>query len=889
MLRGVLLLILFEILVSGKVCAQIIFEDVSEHAGITYTGRSVGASWGDFNGDGRPDLWVGSHGEVPRLYIGVAGGRFDLLPGMSAFQSDNHGAAWADFDNDGDQDLLVLNGSRSGMGSIPNNFLVNESGLFSDQALEYRLSYSFGRGRTPLWFDWNNDGYLDVFLTNDPRADGLAPSALFTRRGDVFDFENTLAGISTNSNNTFAQLGWSHLFERPLLMIQKPNYPEALLFYDGLPFQYAIEQFQFPVIRGIPVVRKAQDVAFRDFDGDGYEDFFITQAHSPRGFELEEGQLSGILEHGQGVEVGVRFTGGGCCVQFSFNPINTIRPDNIFIGLEGNHPESEIFTLSINDINHQGIITHDVGTDLGIYVGYDVNTESWTILSSDPDFFSINYVLTAEQNIISATDINFESSDGAKSDVLFHNFDGQLTNITASANLDTPTACESVVAADFDNDMDIDIYLICRGIVSNSPNRLLVNNGDGTFIDRVGAAGAAGSEVGMGESGAAADFDQDGFIDIFVTNGRGAFPLGIGPDQLFRNMGNNNNWIELDLVGIESNRDGIGARIQVLAGGINQVRLADGGMHRFSQDHARLHFGLANHQVIDEIRITWPSGSRQVLANVAPNQILEISECTMPLLSADVISTERGQTITVDLLANDICLDNTPINLGLGPLSNPASGKLELDESINRVTLIPNTDFSGLVTFPYTVSDARGRDGSAMVSVRVNDSPAAVADTLSGFSGSSIEVDVLANDSGLADGLALIVVSAPPVSGGLAEIINDKLFYYIPEDFIGTDSFEYTITDNDGDSSAAIVTVEVQKAIDSHVTDGGDDASIENRSMVPSADDGGISATDVSSVPVDESEAEANLEKGGGSAMQLFTLLALLIMVPVRSSVSVDR
>jgi hypothetical protein len=130
----------------------------------------------------------------------------------------------------------------------------------------------------------------------------------------------------------------------------------------------------------------------------------------------------------------------------------------------------------------------------------------------------------------------------------------------------------------------------------------------------------------MGEAVAVADYDLDGFIDIFVTNGRQALPFGSGPDQLFRNLGNTNNWLELDLVGVESNRDGIGARVHVLAGGITQTRLVDGGMHRFSQDHARLHFGLAENQIIDEIVVDWPSGSRQVLANITPNQILEVVE-----------------------------------------------------------------------------------------------------------------------------------------------------------------------------------------------------------------------------------------------------------------------
>ena len=58
-----------------------------------------------------------------------------------------------------------------------------------------------------------------------------------------------------------------------------------------------------------------------------------------------------------------------------------------------------------------------------------------------------------------------------------------------------------------------------------------------------------------------ADYDRDGYLDLFVTNGRGAYPFNEGPDQLFRNIGSGNNWLQIDLKGTISNRDGIGARL----------------------------------------------------------------------------------------------------------------------------------------------------------------------------------------------------------------------------------------------------------------------------------------------------------------------------------------
>jgi hypothetical protein len=656
--RSTLLLFLFAPVFAGLANAQIVFEEVSEAVGILYSGQSFGASWGDFNGDSRPDLWVGSHGGVPRLYVGTTEGQFALVSGLDAYRADNHGAAWADYDNDGDQDLLIVNGAQSGQGSGPNFLLVNELGQFTEKAEEFGLDTPLGRGRTPTWFDWNNDGRLDVFLANEPRPDGQAPSSLLTRRGDSFVVENDVAGITTAGNNDFAQIGWSHSIDLPVLMIHAVQYPEALLRFDNVPFVPVVEQF------GFPLLKKARDVAFRDFDGDGQEDFFVLEAATTRGAVVADGRISGTL-NGLGEKVGVRFTGGGSRIQLFFNPRSLVLPSRIFVGSAGAYPTGAAFTddgttfeLSVDDVGHHHIAPSAVTDSFAIYVGYTPDLGSWTILASRSTFFNINYVVQGEQAITSSTNINLVTTDGAKPDSLLLNTNGQLIDATVSAGLDSPTACDAVAAADFDNDMDIDIYQVCRGIVGNSSNRLLVNNGDRTFSLAAGAAGAAGSMLGRGESVAVADYDQDGFIDIFVTNGYGGLPFGVGPDQLFRNLGNDNSWLEIDLTGIESNRDGIGARIGVLAGGVTQVRLADGGMHRFSQDHARLHFGLLDNQIVDEIVVNWPSGSRQVLTNLAVNQIIDVVECIGPVAVEDTLVTDRGVAATIDLLANDACLGN---------------------------------------------------------------------------------------------------------------------------------------------------------------------------------------------------------------------------------------
>jgi len=186
--------------------------------------------------------------------------------------------------------------------------------------------------------------------------------------------------------------------------------------------------------------------------------------------------------------------------------------------------------------------------------------------------------------------------------------------------------------SNFDNDMDLDIFSVCTISVKNTPNILYENKGDGTFIELPSAGGAIGSELGIGDSVTTVDYNGDGFLDLFVTNGLDLKPYSDdGPSQLFRNLGNDNHWIEIDLVGTISNRDGIGARIILTANDISQLREQTGGMHHASQNHKRLHFGLGNNIMIDSIAVYWPSGIAHEIKDLLVDQVIQIKEPSTPI------------------------------------------------------------------------------------------------------------------------------------------------------------------------------------------------------------------------------------------------------------------
>jgi len=619
--------------------AEIAFEEVTESAGmVNNNSQSYGASWGDLNSDGLPDLWVLGHreSETRRIYLNKGNGQFeDVFDTYFDFvQADRHGAAWADFDNDGDQDLLQMGGGGSGglFPASPNELFVNTSLGLVEESVFYGLDYPDGRGRTPLWFDWNGDGLLDVFLANTNRTDKQFPSAIFTQQFGTFVEDNAVTGISNTKSNEFAQMIRLTRRSYPALLIHGNNFPDRVYLTDTLPFRDVTARL------GLPSISKTVDVAIADFNGDRLQDIFVARAVTSSDVsQPDEATISGRLVV-DGDEKAISFSAVGN-VSFRIGPAASVANTDIYIGGNGWNPADQEFVLNSDDSNVAGLIPHSSGSDFGLYIGFDTVTNLWQVVVSKDRWLNFNFSIVAHDGQISelATDGFVSTGDVASHRLFLQTSRGFRDATPAPADqLELPSNCSSVAAADMDNDMDIDLYLVCGGPlrvgqttpVVNLPNVIYENLGNGEFQVLTNAGVAAGSlSGGAGDSVALADFDEDGFIDMFVTNGSGKGSAEKrGPDQLFRNLGNSAHWIEIDLVGVVSNRDGIGARVTVRAQKKNQVRDQNGGMHRYSQDYKRLHFGLGNARRIRKILIEWPSGIVQTLENVAVDQILEVVE-----------------------------------------------------------------------------------------------------------------------------------------------------------------------------------------------------------------------------------------------------------------------
>jgi hypothetical protein len=151
----------------------------------------------------------------------------------------------------------------------------------------------------------------------------------------------------------------------------------------------------------------------------------------------------------------------------------------------------------------------------------------------------------------------------------------------------------------------------------NERDCLYRNNGDGTFTDVAYVDNADRVEDGRGV--AIFDYDQDGRPDIALRNYK-------QPAQLLHNVGTQNHWLELKLIGTRSNRDAVGAHVFLTADGLLQMREVHAGSGFQSGSSLVQHFGLGAATAAEQIRIRWPSGAESVLTDVPANQLLTVRE-----------------------------------------------------------------------------------------------------------------------------------------------------------------------------------------------------------------------------------------------------------------------
>jgi len=650
----------------GVSFAEIRFEEVGESAGLTHVGNNYGCSWVDANGDGFIDLYVGRHGDaVLFLYINNGDGTFRLTKPFLPTRNDYHGAAWGDFDNDGRQDVFITVGAKDKNQDTPKELYHNEGNdqfgnpIFTEIAAQAGVQTPEFRERSAAWLDYNGDGLLDLLVMVDQKIT-RQPTLLYHNNGDG-TFTDVAASLGLTQDLVFTNggIGLADYDQDGRLDL----FLTAALTRDGLPlfFRQNPDLTYTNVLGslGLGDLTWTRGVAWGDYDNDGDLDLYVT-----RGYGMLETALptEGILWTPDHIDFyaaltkkwdamdGIDFITSGKKITINLEEDRVIfrRPDTslIFIGAAGAHPSKESgFSLQVgHDKDPRGMPPFTPGETKGLFIWRDVDGPVWHIRWSNdgtktlygkdrtdlPNTLSrksVALTVTTDGQFESVTAVDMEASRRFKNR-LYRNDGGQFTDVTAEAGVGDDRSANTAFWADFDNDGFLDLFVLNSNydLLGNKPFILYRNLANGRFQDVTDTAGFISELFSRRACAIVGDYDNDGHLDIFVANEQGPPPQHYTPVRLYHNTGSGNHWLKVNLVGTISNRDAIGAKVVIEAGGRRQFREQNGGFQLFAQNSRILHVGLGAAPMAERITVTWPTGIVQTVTNVAADQTISITE-----------------------------------------------------------------------------------------------------------------------------------------------------------------------------------------------------------------------------------------------------------------------
>jgi len=536
------------------------------------------------------------------------------------------------------------------MTSVSSAWQQGTTVVFSNVAAQAGINFKHENGASPqkfmpetmgagaLIFDYDNDGWPDIFLVNggsfvDSKVAAVARHRLYhNNRNATFTDVTAASGIGVSG---FAMGACSADYDN-----------------DGFPDLYVTGVTSNKLYhnngRGgfVDVTAKAgaggagvwsSSCAFGDIDNDGNVDLFVTNYVD---FTVENNKYC--------------TAGGGVrtyCHPNVYHPLPSILYHNNGDG-------------TFSDITKEAGVYRTDGNGLGVVFG-DYDNDGWTDIyvanDSVPNFlfhnkgkgifeevgFRAGVAVGAEGRPLAGmgTDMGDINGDGLL-DIFVTNLDkethslfrnmgkGLFANVTFESGVGQATLPFVGFGAaffDYDNDGDLDLAIADGDIIDNvklfrdnttyeQRNLLLQNDGSGRFHDVGPTSGPGFALKKVSRTLAVGDLDNDGDLDILIGNN------GQTADLLRNDGGNRSNALLIRTVGVKSNRDGIGARLKLTVNGKVLLRHIKAGSSYQGQNDLRAHFGLGTAKMAERLEILWPSGTVDSVENVEANQILTISE-----------------------------------------------------------------------------------------------------------------------------------------------------------------------------------------------------------------------------------------------------------------------
>ncbi|RKU30914.1 hypothetical protein C6497_03955 [Candidatus Poribacteria bacterium] len=504
------------------------------------------------------------------------------------------GAGFADIDNDGDLDLYIVNipgmykTDPSTLSSTSENVLYRNdgNGRFTDITSHAGVG-DVGFGMGCVFADYNGDGFVDLYVTN------FGNNLLYRNNGDsTFTNVTDVAGVDCPLWSTGACFA---------------DYDN-----DNDLDLYVCNYVDFDLVK------------FEDKKEESLQSGkFVPNALNPTVFEPQENVL--YRNNGDGTFtdvtsiVGVAAPGGRS-MQAIFCDFDEDSDVDLYVANDtsDNHVYRNDGDGTFTDVSAESWAA-DFRGSMGLAAGdYDADGDIDIFISHwiDQEYVIYRNLLKEEKSSLNS------SSQGIR--FVDESYSAMLAEVTLK-EIGWGTSL-----FDYDNDGDLDIF-VANGstfqhldqpeVLIPQHNQLFQNEGDGTFSDISKSSGINFLPARVSRGSTFGDYDNDGDIDIFIVN-------NYAKARLLKNntveTKKNNNWLKINLIGVNKNRNAIGAKIQLKASNANQIREIYAGESYMSSNGFITHFGLGKSTKVDSIQVTWTDGKTQSLKDININQLIEI-------------------------------------------------------------------------------------------------------------------------------------------------------------------------------------------------------------------------------------------------------------------------
>lgn len=597
------------------------FEDRAAALGLGRTGQSYSAAAADFDRDGWPDLAVSRHGTIG-LHRNRQGRGFEDVSGIGRFErGDTHGVSWLDWNMDGWPDLYVSRGALRGRIKRSNRLHLNRGGQAFELAdMSGVLGNAAGRGRSATPWDLNADGRLDLLILNYYQPD--RPQRLALSDGDGY-------------RDAARELGWHDREAQTATAFRLGDETAFVLTGHGADAGHVFrrnEAGRFEDVTDAVGISPGQSsnvtaAAVGDVDNDGDEDLYLVRApwRGQGAAATDEGLAFRYARGMTRDRAGLRFEAAGAFTVQVWAE-GHVRHESLYLGGGARVATQEVVRVSPDDpvLDGKPSLADAAG---GAYL--------WR---TAPGAYELRYRpgpggpaevtgrIRAEGGKLGlAGQYGDRALGGEAPNTLYINEGGRFRASDAAAD---PGSGRDALFTDFDNDGDLDLYVLNGGeLFTNPPNRLYENRGDLGFVDVTGAAGVAGTRHGRGATVLAFDHDRDGRMDLFLTNGEGAPPRRHeGPYELFHNLSPAGHWLRIRLEATASNPMALGARVAVTTPAGRQQRYVRAATGALVTSWLPLHFGLGGADAAD-VTVHWPSGRVQQ-ARAEADTLITLTEPT---------------------------------------------------------------------------------------------------------------------------------------------------------------------------------------------------------------------------------------------------------------------